>query len=132
MTTSSEQPKNPNRAIIMKALGYTDWGYDNLIHQFFVSWCEEMAMRFYHMNRDLIANETLYSYYKNQWKLLVEQKMMNEYGGYLKNGVQGCEKIYYSYLYECATELENYYPASIICGMPKPKKHKIKYQFNYN
>lgn len=130
MTTIPENPNHPNRLLIMKALGYNDWGYDNLIHQFFVTWCEAMALKFFHKDRDLINNEQLFSYYRNQWRLLVENRMVNEYGGYLRKNIPESTKLYYSFLYEFAMDLEKYYPASLI-RTPKPQQ-KPKYQFNYN
>lgn len=129
MTTLPENP-NPNRQLMISALGYNDWGYDNLIHQFFVTWCEAMALKFFHKDRDLIANEQLFAYYKNQWRLLVENRMVNEYGGYLQKRIPDTARFYYGCIYEYAMELEKYYPASIIRTV-KPHK-KPKYQFNYN
>lgn len=130
MTTTPENPNPPHRHYIMSALGYNDWGYDNLIHQFFVTWCEAMANKFFHKDRDLIADERLFSYYRNQWEILVEKRMINEYGGYLRVKIPGTEKTYYSILYDYAMELEKYYPASLI-REPKPKV-KPKYEFNLN
>ena len=130
MKTINENPNNPNRFLIMRALGYNDWGYDNLIHQFFVTWCEAMALKFFHKDRDLISNETLFNYYQKQWQILVESRMIQEYGGYLKNNIPDTSKIYYKFIYELAMELENYYPASLI-NRPKPKT-KPKYQFSNN
>lgn len=125
-----DNPRNPNRLLIMRALVYNDWGYDNLIHQFFVTWCEAMALKFYHKDRDLIANEMLFNYYQKQWQILVEKRMMNEYGHYLKQNITQAEKTYYKILHEYAMELENYYPASLITKTPA--KAKLKYQFNLN
>lgn len=131
MNTTQENPNNPNRMLVKKALGYNDWGYDNLIHQFFVTWCEAMALKFYHRDRDLISNESLFAYYNKQWQILVETRMVYEYGGYMMNNIPDAAKTYYQFLYDFAMELENYYPASLI-KQPKPKTNKPKYQFNPN
>ncbi|KMQ69067.1 hypothetical protein [Chryseobacterium koreense] len=125
-------PNNPNRMLVKKALGYNDWGYDNLIHQFFVTWCEAMALKFYHKDRDLISNESLFAYYNKQWQILVENRMVNEYGGYMMNQIQDSAKTYYKFLYDFAMELENYYPASLIRTVKPKERTKPKYQFNLN
>lgn len=130
MTILNQKPNNPNRILIMRALGYNDWGYDNLIHQFYVTWCEAMALKFYHKDRDLIANETLFNYYQRQWQILVETRMMHEYGRYLKTNIPDAAKTYYKFIHEFAMELENYYPASLISSVPP--KEKPKYHFNLN
>ncbi len=88
-----------------------------------------MALKFFHKDRDLIADERLFAYYKNQWQILVERRMIQDYGGYLKKSIPNSEKIYYGFLYEYAVELESYYPASLITTVKPPK---TKYQFNYN
>lgn len=130
MKTIQEDPKNPNRILMMRALGYNEWGYENLIHQFYVTWCEAMALKFFHRDRDLIANESLYNYYKRQWQILVETRMMHEYGRYLKNNIPDTARTYYKFIHEFAMELENYYPASLIKSVPP--KEKPKYHFNLN
>ena len=128
MTLSNNH--NPHSALIKKALGYNDWGYENIIHQFFVTWCEAMALKFYHKDRELISNESLFAYYNRQWQILVETRMVQEYGAYMKKKIPGTEKTYYKFIYELAMELENYYPASLLKSV-KPKEEP-KYQFNYN
>lgn len=130
MTLINNNPNNPNRAALKRALGYNDWGYENLIHQFYVTWCEAMALKFFHKDRDLIASESLFAYYQKQWQILVENRMINEYGRYLENKIPNAEKTYYRFIYEMAMELENYYPASIIKSVkPKPKP---QYHFDLN
>lgn len=132
MKKVNHNPQNPNRLLVKKALGYNDWGYDNLIHQFFVTWCEAMALKFYRQDRNLITNESLFAYYKKQWQILVETRMISEYGGYMMNHLPDAEQTYYKYLYEFAMELENYYPASLL-NKSKPKvKTKPKYHFDLN
>lgn len=130
MKTLNQNQDNPKRKLIVRAMGYNDWGYDNMIHQFFVTWCEAMALKFYHKDRDLISNESLFAYYQKQWQILVETRMIQEYGGYMRNNIPDAAKTYYKFIYELAMELENYYPASIIKTV-KPKA-KPKYQFNLN
>lgn len=131
-TITNPNPNNPNRRLIMRALGYNDWGYDNLLHKFFVTWCEAMADRFYHRDRDLIQNETLLAYYRNQWKILVENRMVSEYGGYMQNHIPDAAQTYYKYIYEFAMELENYYPASLLQATKPRVKQNPKYQFDLN
>ena len=131
MTTINQNSDNPNRKTISTALGYNEWGYENLIHKHFVTWCEEMALRFFHSDRDLIQNERLYKYYQRQWSILVESQMMADYGEYLKKAIPETKEFYYNILCEYANDLENFYPASLL----KPntaKQLKEKYQFNYN
>ena len=131
MTTINQNSDNPNRNTVCTALGYNEWGYENLIHKHFVTWCEEMALRFFHSDRDLIQNERLYKYYQRQWSILVESQMMADYGEYLKKAIPETKEFYYNILCEYANDLENFYPASLL----KPntaKQLKEKYQFNYN
>lgn len=126
------QPNNPNRYNTMKAIGLIEWHYDNLIHKFFVTWCEVIAQKFYHNDRDLIADERLYNYYKRQWSIFVENRFIKDYSPYLVQNLKGASKTYYEIVASYALELERYYPASLI-REPKPKKTKInKYQFNLN
>ncbi len=131
MTTTNQHPESPNRKTVRTALGYNEWGYENLIHKHFVTWCEEMALRFFHSDRDLIQSEMLYKYYQKQWSILVESRMMADYGDYLQKQLPDTKEMYYNILCEYADDLENYYPASLL----KPntaKQLKPKYQFNYN
>ncbi|MCC2590327.1 hypothetical protein [Chryseobacterium sp. MFBS3-17] len=133
MKTIPEPPNNPQRALLMKAMGYNDWGYDNLIHQFYVTWCEAIAQKFYHNNRDLINSESLYSYYCRQWQILVECKMVTEYGGYMQQDIPDSRPAYYRFIYELAQELERYYPASLIRPITTPAKPKnMKYEIHPN
>jgi len=119
---------NPNRQLTMNAIGYNVWGYDNFIHRFFVTWCEVMADKFFHKDRDLITNQALFNYYKTQWNILVENKFVREYAGYISNNIPDSQKIYHGIISEYGAELENYYPASIL----KSTKPKPDPQFNLN
>lgn len=119
-----------NRKIVRKAVGLNILGYENLIHRFFVTWCEVLSMKFHYMDRDLITNEALFKYYQNQWAILVENRLINEYGSYIEKDLPDTFSFYYKILKEYGEELENYYPASLL---PKTKISKNdKYQFNYN
>lgn len=130
MTTQSSD--NPNRLTTMKAIALNEWNYDNLIHKFFVTWCEAIALKFYHNDRDLIADERLFNYYKKQWEISVENRFVRDYAPYLAQSLRGASKTYYSIVASYAIDLERFYPASLI-REPKPKTTKInKYQFNLN
>lgn len=130
MVTINEQPNNPNSRIISKAIGYSTWGYENLIHKHYVTWCEEMALRFFHSDRDLIQNEMLFNYYRRQWHILVEKLMLKDYGIYLDKNLPDSKEMLYKILCEYADELLKHYPASLVG--PSKKQLKPKYQFNYN
>lgn len=131
MATINQQPEPPNRQTVRIALGYNQWGYDNLIHKHFVTWCEEMALRFFHSDRDLIQNERLYKYYQKQWSILVENRMIADYGQYLIQQLPDTKEMYYNIICEYADDLENYYPA-ILMKSNTAKQLKPKYQFNLN
>lgn len=119
-----------NRQEVRKAIGLDLLGYENLIHRNFVTWCEVISMKFHYSDRDLIANDGIFKYYGNQWSILVENRLLLEYGEYIKKDLPDTYEFYYKILNEYAEDLENYYPASLL---PK-KKITInqKYQFNYN
>ncbi|AZB07472.1 hypothetical protein EG344_00755 [Chryseobacterium sp. G0162] len=119
---------NANRQPTMNAIGYNEWGYDNLIHRFFVTWCEVMADKFFYKDRDLINSAALFNYYKTQWSILVENKFVREYGGYISNNIPDSQKIYHGIICEYGNELENYYPASIL----KDTKQNRDLQFHLN
>lgn len=125
-------PNNPNRTTTMNAIGYSEWGYDNLIHQYFVTWCEAIADKFYYQGRDLITNESLWKYYQRQWHILVECQMVNDYGSYMAAKIPDTNRFFYNLLCGYANELENYYPASLLRAKQKQKPSKPKYEFNYN
>lgn len=125
------EPNNPKRALTMDAIGYSEWGYSNLIHQYFVTWCEAIADKFYYNGRDLITNETLWNYYQKQWHILVECQMVNDYGPYIKRKIEDTNRFFYNILVEYAESLENYYPASLLKAKA-PKPNKPKYEFIYN
>lgn len=130
MVTANQNPEPQNRALVRKAVGMNPLTYENLIHRFFVTWAEFMSVKFFYRDRDLITSEALFKYYQNQWAILVENRMMQEYGNYLKKDIAQTDKFYYEILKDYALELDKYYPASLL---PK-KKTTIskKYQFNYN
>ena len=130
MATINQNPEPQNRALVRKAVGMSQLTYENLIHRFFVTWSEFMSIKFFYNDRDLIMNEALFKYYQTQWAILVENRMMQEYGEYLKKDIAETDNFYYKILRDYAEELDNYYPASLL---PK-KKMTIskKYQFNYN
>lgn len=116
----------------MKAIGFNEFHYDNLIHKFFVTWCEVIALKFYHNDRDLIADERLYKYYQRQWQIFVEAKFIKDYTPYLAQNLKGATKTYYEIVADYALELEKYYPASLV-REPKPKTVLLnKYEFNLN
>ncbi|ROH98380.1 hypothetical protein EGI16_21330 [Chryseobacterium sp. G0240] len=119
-----------NRKQVRKAIGLDLLGYGNLIHRNFITWCEVLSMKFHYKDRDLITNNTLLKYYTNQWDILVENRLLLEYGEYIKRDIPDTYEFYYRILSEYAEDLEKYYPASLL---PK-KKITInqKYQFNYN
>ncbi|OBS12567.1 hypothetical protein ATE49_04925 [Elizabethkingia miricola] len=117
------------RKVTIGAIGYTDHYYDNLIHKFFVTWCEAMAIRFYHNDRDLINSEALWKYYRNQWGLLVERRFVREYSGYLTKDIEDSREIYYKQICDYAYELEDYYPASLL---KEKTLQKPKLEFNLN
>lgn len=129
---TAQTPDNPNRYNTMRAIGCNEFHYDNLIHKFFVTWCEAIALKFYHNDRDLIADERLYNYYQRQWQIFVEAKFIQDYAPYLAQNLKGATKTYYEIVADYALELEKYYPASLI-RQPKPKTIKLKqYEFNLN
>lgn len=116
--------------VVRQAIGLNLLGYDNLIHRNFVTWCEVMSMKFNYKDRDLITSESLFKYYTNQWAILVENRLLNEYGDYIRKEIPETYSFYYKILKEYAEELEKYYPASLL---PKTKISKNnKYQFNLN
>lgn len=119
-----------NRKQVRKAIGLNILGYENLIHRNFVTWCEVLSMKFNYVDRDLITNDALFNYYSVQWAMLVENRLLLDYGEYIKKDLPDTFSIYYKILNEYAEELERYYPASLL---PK-KKITInqKYQFNNN
>lgn len=119
-----------NTQIVRKAIGLDLLGYSNLIHRNFVTWCEVLSMKFHYSDRDLIANDTLFKYYNSQWSILVENRLLLDYGEYIKKDLPDTYELYYKILNEYAEDLEKYYPASLL-----PKKtirNNQKYQFNYN
>ena len=119
-----------NRQTVRKAIGLNLLGYDNLIHRNFVTWCEVISMKFHYSDRDLITNEGLFKYYVNQWAILAENRLLLEYGDYIKKDLPDTYEFYYKILSEYAEDLEKYYPASLLPN----KKITInqKYQFNDN
>ena len=126
-------PEHPNRNIVRKAIGFHPLAYENLIHKYFVTWCEEMALRFYHNDRQLIQDEMLHKYYQTQWIILVENRLMKDYGLYMKKMLPDTAKFYYKILSEYAEDLEKHYPAILVRQPQKSKTTtKIKYQFNNN
>ncbi|WP_123838393.1 hypothetical protein [Chryseobacterium oncorhynchi] len=118
------------RKAVRKSIGLDLLGYDNLIHRYYVTWCESISMKFKYSDRDLIVNDSLLKYYQNQWAILVENRLLLEYGDYIKKDLPDTYHFYYEILREYAENLEKFYPASLL---PK-KKLSInpKYQFNYN
>jgi len=129
--------ENLNRMATMDAIGYSEWGYKNFIHQYFVTWCEVMADKFYYQGRELITNEKLWNYYQRQWQVLVENQFVRDYSTYLDKNLQDAHRTYYSLLIGYANDLENYYPASILKdNNPKKKtlqpEPKLNFEFNYN
>ena len=122
--------ESEKRFKVRKALGLDILGYGNFMHRHFVSWCEIISMKFRYQDRDLIANESILKYYQTQWAILVENRLINEYGSYIDKNIEDTYSFYSKILCEYAEDLENYYPASLL-----PKNTKIepnKYQFNYN
>lgn len=117
------------RQLLMQAMRFSDLAYDNMIHQYFVTWCERIAAKFHRPHRELIADEKIFAYYQRQWTNLVENRMMIEYGRYLAKGFTGAELTYLKCIWDFATELQNYYPASLL---GEPQKQKPKYNFNNN
>ena len=119
-----------DRQLVRTAIGLNPLGYDNLIHRNFVTWCEALSMKFHYNDRDLIANDGLFKYYGNQWAILVENRLLLEYGDYVRKDIPDTYEFYYKILSEYAEDLEKYYPASLL-----PKKKitiNTKYQFNNN
>jgi len=128
---NTNQNSEPNkRKIVRQSIGVDLLGYENLIHSFFVSWCEILSQKFKYKNRELIINESIWKYYQNQWAILVENRLINDYGSYMEKDLPDTFSFYYKILYEYAEELDRYYPAVLL---PKTKISKTdKYQFNQN
>ena len=130
MATTNQNPEPQYRYLVRKAIRFDAIGYDNLIHRNFVTWCEILSMKFFYVDRDLITNNILFKYYQNQWAILVENRLIVEYGDYLKKEIDDTQNVYYKIVCEYAQELENFYPASLL---PATKtKINNKYQFNQN
>ncbi len=107
-----------NTPIVLKAIKCNTGRYENFIHRYFVLWSEVMADRFNLEDRSIIANESIYKYYKKQWKLLVENKFVIEVGCYVKEGVE--ETSYYlELLSEYALQLEKNYPEPLFKQLEK-------------
>lgn len=131
MATINQNNEPQKRFLVRKAIGMNPLLYDNFIHRNFVTWCEILSMKFFLVDRDLIASEAIFKYYLNQWAILVENKMISEYGAYIKKDLPDSGEIYTKVVREYARELENYYPASLLPKKTKALKND-KYQFNYN
>lgn len=127
----SLNPENPNRETVRRAIGFNRLAYDNLIHKYFVTWCEEMALRFFYSDRDLMQNESLWKWYQAQWAILAERTLLNDYGRYMRARIPNTKDFFYKRLCENAETLEQYYPAALI-RKQKPGKQKMKFTFNLN
>lgn len=123
------QQEDPHRNIVRQAIGFNELHYDNLIHKCFVTWCETIALRFHHQDRELIKSESLFNYYRQQWNILVERRLINEYRGYLKNDIPNAHDFYYREVCSYVNELENFYPASLLNA---PMKSNAKHEINCN
>ena len=134
MTKEQNPNEHPHRRAVRNSIGFPEWAYDNLIHKYYVTWCEEIAEKFYYSDRELILNEKIFAYYQMQWSLLVEKQMVLDYGRYMQKNISDSANFYLQRIFEYGEELVKWYPASLLRDpMPKVKKNKIQnYQFNYN
>lgn len=113
-----------NQKKIIRLIGTDQDMYNDLLFTTFIDWC----MRYSVFNiplKVLVNNQSLYSWYFNQWQVYVEDAFINDF----KNDIQVVDndaKLFMDLFKSYPAEIENFYPRVILKMIKETQTKTVK------